>query len=60
MMSVLPKGLETLEQNIPYDVVNELRNSRFGQLAKFSEAEMIKSYKLSLESFVCPLTQMKF
>ena len=60
MMSVLPKGLETLEQNIPYDVVNELRNSRFGQLAKFSEAEMIKSYKLSLESFVCPVTQMKF
>lgn len=60
MISVLPKGLETLEQNIPYDVVNDLRNSRFGQLAKFSEAELIESYRKSLESFVCPVTQMKF
>ncbi len=60
MMSVLPNGLDTLEQNIPYDVMSELRNSRFGQLAKFSEEEMVESYKKSLESFVCPVTNIKF
>ncbi|MBC7430388.1 MAG: hypothetical protein H7336_17370 [Bacteriovorax sp.] len=60
MMSVLPSGLDTLEQNIPYDVISEIRNSRFGQLAKFSEEEMIVSYKKGLEEFVCPVTGMKF
>ena len=60
MMSVLPNGLDTLEQNIPYDVMSELRNSRFGKLAKFSEEEMVASYKKQLEEFVCPVTGMKF
>jgi hypothetical protein len=60
MMSVLPKGLESLEQNIPYDVVKELKDSKFGELARPSENEMIDSYKKMLESFVCPVTNMKF
>ncbi len=60
MMSVLPKGLETLEQNIPYDVVATLRNSRFGELAKISEEEMVASYRTKLEDFICPVTRMKF
>lgn len=60
MMSVLPNGLDTLEQNIPYDVMSVLRNSRFGQLAKFSEEEMVASYKTSLDNFICPVTNMKF
>nr|BDT28799.1 hypothetical protein BHI3_22650 [Bacteriovorax sp. HI3] len=60
MMSVLPRGLEILEQNIPYDVVAELRNSRFGELAKVSEEEMVTSYKKRLEEFVCPITNLKF
>jgi hypothetical protein len=60
MMNVLPNGLDTLEQNIPYDVISELRNSRFGALAKSSEEEMVESYKKNLENFVCPVTSMKF
>ena len=60
MMSVLPKGLDSLEQNIPYDVVAEIRSSRFGELAKISEEEMIEFYKKKLEEFICPVTALKF
>jgi hypothetical protein len=60
MMSVLPNGLETLEQSISYDVMKELRDSKFGQLAKVSEEEMISNYKKMLDDFVCPVTNLKF
>jgi hypothetical protein len=60
LVSVLPNGLDTLEQNIPFDVMRKLKDSRFGQLAKFSENEMIESYKKGLEDFICPVTGMKF
>ncbi|MBY0413452.1 MAG: hypothetical protein K2Q18_04775 [Bdellovibrionales bacterium] len=60
MMSVLPRGLETLEQNIPFDVVRELGESEFGKLSKMSESDMVEMYKKKLEDFVCPITNMKF
>ena len=60
MMKSLPKGLETLEQNISYDVVRELRESRFGELAKMPEEQMVAYYKKQLEDFVCPVTSLKF
>ncbi len=60
MMSVLPRGLESLEQNIPYDVVAQLRNSRFAELSLVSEEEMIQDYKKRLENFLCPVTGIKF
>lgn len=60
MMSVLPRGIETLEQNIPYDVVAEIRNSRFGELARIPEEEMLLFYKKKLEEFICPVTKLRF
>jgi hypothetical protein len=60
MMNSLTNGLDSLEQNIPYDVVSELRSSHFGELAKMSESEMISLYKNKLDNFICPITQMKF
>jgi hypothetical protein len=60
MMSVLPKGLETLEVCLPFDLISELKNSRFGELAKMSETQTIEHYKNELDKFVCPVTQIKF
>ncbi len=60
MIKSLPNGLDSLEQNIPYDVVSTLRNSNFGELAKVSEEEMISNYKTKLEKFVCPVTGLSF
>lgn len=60
LVNALPNGLETLEQDIPFDVVQELKSGRFGELAKIPEDEMIAHYKKKLEEFVCPVTNLKF
>lgn len=60
MMNALPRGLETLEQNIPYDVVRELRESKFGELALVSEEEMLEQYRQKLNNFICPVTGLRF
>lgn len=60
MLSKLPDGLESLEQNLSYDFVQELKTSKFGELAKVSEEEMVADYKKRLDDFVCPITNMKF
>ncbi len=60
MMSVLPKGILSLEQNIPYDVVAEIKSSRFGELSLVTEEEMIAFYKKQLENFICPVTGIRF
>lgn len=60
MLSKLPQGLESLEQNLSYDFIQELKTSKFGELAKVSEEEMVAQYKKRLEEFVCPVTNMKF
>lgn len=60
LVNSLPSGLNTLEKSIPYDVVEKIQTSRFGQLAKFSEADLIATYKKKLEEFLCPITGMKF
>ena len=60
LLNALPNGLETLEQDIPFDVVQELKTSRFGELAKIPEDEMVNHYKKKLEEFVCPVTKLKF
>ena len=60
MMSALPKGLESLEVCLPFDLISELKKSRFGELAKISETQTIEHYKNELEKFVCPVTQIKF
>lgn len=60
LINALPNGLDSLEQDIPYDVVQEIRSGRFGELAKISEEDMIAHYKKKLEEFVCPVTKLKF
>ena len=60
MLSKLPHGLESLEQNLSYDFIQELKTSKFGELAKVSEEEMVAQYKKRLDDFVCPVTNMKF
>lgn len=60
MMKVLPRGLETLEQNISYDVMQTLRVSPFAERARVSEEEFLLMNKKKLEAFVCPVTGLKF
>lgn len=60
MLESLPGGIESLEQCLPYDLIQELKTSKFGELAKVSEEDMVAQYKKRLEDFICPVTGMKF
>lgn len=60
MMSALPRGLDTLEQDLPYDLVQEIRKSQFQKIADTPKEEFEAMFKKNLEEFECPLTGMKF
>lgn len=60
ILEALPKGLETLEGVLPYDLVFELRKSKFAQLSAPPQAEFEADFKRRLDDFVCPLTNLRF
>lgn len=60
MMDVLPAGLESLQRDLPYDLIAEIRKSRFTAIASLSTDEFNNDLKKKLEAFICPLTQLRF
>ncbi len=60
MMANLPQGLKTLEREIPFDMLEEMKKSGFIEKSHQTKADFEKMYKEKLEAFVCPLTGMKF
>jgi hypothetical protein len=60
LIQSLPQGLDTLVADIPFDVVQDLRKSKFAKTADLAEDEFIHIFKSNLESFECPVTGMKF
>ncbi len=60
MMDALPDGLQSLERDIPFDVVQTIKQSAFYKSARSSKEDFENSFKKKLEVFVCPVTKMKF
>ena len=60
MMRALPNGLGDLEASLPFDVVQEIRKSKFQQVADIPQDEFEKSMAQELEGFECPVTGMTF
>lgn len=60
MMNSLPDGIDTLVQDLPFDLMAEIRKSRFGTLSEVSKEDFETEFKNKLEEFVCPLTNLKF
>src|SRR5690606_35852646 len=60
MMDALPAGLESLVMDLPYDLVMEIRKSRFWQMAELSNDEFEADFKQKLEAFECSLTGLRF
>lgn len=60
MMKALPDGLDSLVADLPFDLVAEIKKSKFGLIAAVTEAEFINDYRKKLDEFVCPLTNLKF
>lgn len=60
LINELPEGLLTLERDIAFDVVQDMKKSRFGQIAELSQEKFEEDFKNNLEQFVCPVTGWKF
>lgn len=60
LINSLPRGLDSLEADLPFDVVAEIRKSNFAKIADQSLEEFEADFKKNLEEFVCPVTNLKF
>ncbi len=60
LINELEDGLRSLEQDLPYDVVADIKNSPFSELAKISREEFEEDYRRRLSEFICPLTNIQF
>jgi hypothetical protein len=56
----LPDGLQSLERDMAFDVVQEIRRSKFQQIADQTREDFENSFQAELEDFICPLTNWKF
>ena len=60
LIHALPEGLETLSRELPFDLYQTLKKSKFATTAEQPREEFEAMFKQKLEEFVCPLTGMKF
>jgi hypothetical protein len=60
LMSALPKGPESLEAHLPYDLALEIKKSKFRELADIPQEEFHELFIKKLEGFICPVTGLRF
>ncbi|MBT3584508.1 MAG: hypothetical protein HN509_06360 [Halobacteriovoraceae bacterium] len=60
LLSELDGGMSALEQTLPHDILFELKNSQFEELAQVSREEFEQYYVRELSEFTCPETGIKF
>ncbi len=60
MVNALPNGLESLAADMPFDLVAEIKKSKFAQIAHIQNDEFQSDFQNRLEGFTCPLTNLRF
>jgi hypothetical protein len=60
MVQGLSEGLETLARDLPVDLYQTLKKSKFATLAQQPREEFEQMYRQKLESFDCPITGQRF
>jgi hypothetical protein len=60
MLRTFPNGIDSLAMSLPFDLVQELKKSRFQEIANLSLEEFENNMALELEEFECPVTGMRF
>lgn len=60
MLAELDDGFNTLEQELPFDLIREIKKSPFWEQSLISQEEFEADYAKRLEAFICPLTGLKF
>lgn len=53
-------GLSFFEQDLPFDIIAEIKKSPFSEMAKITKEEFEEDYRQRLSDFVCPETGLKF
>lgn len=60
LVQSLPEGFDTLIQDLPFDVMADIKKSAFYKISEQTQEEFEMQFKKELEEFVCPLTNIKF
>ncbi|HXH73468.1 MAG TPA: hypothetical protein VNJ08_00785 [Bacteriovoracaceae bacterium] len=60
MIRALPQGLDTLVADIPFDLMLELKKSKFNEIASMEKEEFQLLFRKRLEEFLCPVTSWRF
>lgn len=60
LINSLPRGIDSLEADIAFDVVAEIKKSPFTKIAELAIEDFQTEFKKNLEEFECPVTEMKF
>lgn len=60
LVESLPEGLDSLVQDIAFDVMADIRKSTFQKLADVPRVEFEDEFRKKLEEFECPVTGWKF
>lgn len=60
LINALPRGFDTLEQDVAFDVMADIKKSSFFKIAELSQEEFEDQFKKELEAFECPLTSIRF
>jgi hypothetical protein len=56
----LGHGLQTLEANIPYDLMLEIKKSKFYETANIPKEDFLEMFRVKIEQFRCPVTNWMF
>jgi hypothetical protein len=56
----LPDGFAEIENELPFDLVQEIKNSKFTEISERSLESFEQDYIDGLNNFTCPITEMKF
>ncbi len=60
MMRTFDNGLDAFGPYMPFDVLHEIKNSKFTQIAERTLEDFESDYIKGLDEFICPVTGMKF
>ncbi len=60
LINQLPDGLNTLEQDLAFDVIKEIQKSKFTEIANRDRCEFEAEYVKRLDEFVGPVTKIQF
>lgn len=60
MIKNIPEGEKAIENYLPFNLVTEIKKSKFYEIAMKPKEQFHEEYIKALNDFICPITNMKF